>query len=284
MVLYGGGGRGEVMMVGEGGVRFSRSFNYDVTDAIHSVQEAVHPILESLEQKNDVRAHDLCVAGELEKMKDQLFVGEFPNRFGLPAPSGDVPAVDFLLFAAANIFESAFDDFNLLPEEVKQTIAVEKSAGHTAGLRLSLVALLAALVLTSIFSSLRLVLALSSVNQKLSELEPSIRETKEVSRSIRLMEAVNVRKIRPIDLFARAHEEAPDGILLNEFEYAEKEQLVRLKGRAGDQSLVQQYVRKLEAVPWFSRVDLQYSESTSEGSYSQFQFVVLGLLKKLQER
>ncbi len=280
LVLYGANGKGEVILVNDQGVEFSRSFSYDAADLVHSMQDAIQPIFESLEHKEEIKTFDLCVAGDVEKIKDQIFHGSYPNRLSLHPSGENISAVDFLLFAGADVCEENFDQFNLLPEEVKQGIAVAKSETHAAHLRVSFILILLILVFISLFSSVRMLLALSSVNQKLSELEPSVRQTKEVSQALQMIHIVKLKKIRPLDLLVQAHAEAPDGVLLNEFEYDDKEEFVRLKGRSDSQALIDQYVRKLSGVQWFSKVELQYSESTNEGGKSQFQFAIQAVLKK----
>ena len=278
IVLYGAHGKGEVILVNDRGVIFSRSFTYDSADAIHSLQDAIDPIFEALEKKEEISAYDLCVSGDIEKMKGQLFIGRYPNRVSLHPKELTLSPMNFLLFAGANIYGDD-DRFNLLPEEVKQKIAVAKSETHFAELRFALALTLIVFLIVFFATSIRTAIALSAVNQKLVDLEPSVREIKDISRSAQLLNKIKAQKILPLEILAVAHEKSAGSVSLAEFEYDEKEGSVHLKGRTDSQALVDQYVRALSDVEWFSGVELQYSESTSDGVRSQFQFSINAILK-----
>ncbi|MBI4388014.1 MAG: PilN domain-containing protein [Candidatus Omnitrophica bacterium] len=279
IILYGAVGRGEVILVEEQGIQFSRSFNYDSADLIHSVHDTVRPVFEALERKYPkAKTYELYIAGEMEQVKDELFLEYYPNRFSLQPAAGNLSPIDFLLFSAASVYTNE-ERFNLLPDEVKQKIALAKSEIDLAKFRFTWIILVVMFALTFLATSLRMAIALSAVNQKLSSLEPSVREIKEISRSAQMLHLVKTQKIRPLDLLVQIHEKSPQGIALTEFEYDEKGGQVHIKGRTDTQAAVDQYVRVLGAVQWFGQVELQYSESTSDGIRSQFQFAINATLK-----
>lgn len=280
IVLFGAFGKGEVLLAGDQGIQYSRSFTYDSAELLYSVQESLHPIFESLEPKEDVKSADLCVAGEIHVLKEQLFPGRYPARTNLQPSTDNFSGLDFLFHAGAAIESENLHPFNLLPDEVKQKIAVKQGEIDASKTRFSFAILVVTFLLIALFSSVRMLIAISAVSTKQASIDASVKEVKEIARSIQAISSLKMRKIRPIDLIAKLHEESPGGILLNELEYDDKEEFVRLKGRADEQSLVDQYVRKIGALPWFSRADLQYSESTNEGGRTQFQFSIQAPLKK----
>ena len=278
-IFYGGGGKGEFVLLRRDRIQLSRSFSYDPLDAVFSIQDETQSIFDSLERQDDTKLFDLCFCGELAKFKDELFAGRFPNRFNLNLADKNLSYIEFFLHAAASTYQEK-RQLNLLPADAKQHLAATKSQDVWSRLRISLVIFAATVILTSVFSSIRMLVAITSLNQKISSLEPSVQATKEIARAVQTLDILKAKKMRALDIFVRVHERASEGISLIEFDYNDKEETVRLKGRADSQSLVDQYVRQLGTLPWFSRVDLQYSESTNEGLKSQFQFSINASFKQ----
>lgn len=284
VITVGFDGKGEVLLMNRYGIQFSRTFSYETADAVSSVQDALLPIFEFIEHKEGVEAYDFCVGGDIERLASGLFSAHEPAYVSLYRGQEQLSSTEFLLLAGAYVSEEDRDRFNLLPEEVKRTLASARSQVHIGELRfvISLTALVFALL--SLCGVGRTSLAIWVLNQKAEALEPSVREIKEAVRSIQTFRKIQREKIRPLDLLAQVHEKAPAGISLGEFEYDEKEGFARLKGRSESQSLINQYVRFLQELEWFSRVDLQYSESISEGMRSQFQFAIQMTLKGKSEK
>lgn len=283
VVVFGAEGKGEVVLVGDLGVQFSRSFTYDSKEPVHSMQDALLPIFEYLEKKEKVEAYDFCVSGDVDKVKSELFAGE-QNSISLHPEGKELLPLEFLLYAGACVYREELDRFNLLPEDAKRRIEVARSQSHLADLRIAALEALAVFVLVCVFLTIRMAIAQGVISRKVADLEPSVREIKESVRAAQILQTIKTQKIRPIDLFAQIHEKAPGGISLSEAEYDEREGFLRLKGRTDTQALVNQYVRELEKIDWLSKVELQYSESTSDGIRSQFQFAINAVLKGGTER
>ena len=278
IIIFGFSGKGEVLVSNSRGIQFSRTFHYETSDMAHSLQDSLQSILDSADFQEDLSSYDLCVSGDFENLKDQLFPGLHIHRHSIHPPSQSLTPIDFLMFAAANACSAGFEEFNLLPPEIKAKLASVKTQSQFTRLQMVWVALLFVFFLISLTGSVRAMVALASVNQKLETLEPSLRQIKEVSRSVQTLYKINSKKVEPLDLLVRIHEKAGESISLSEFEYDEKEGLVHLKGRTDAQDMVNQYVKALGGIEWFKQVDLQYSESTSDGVRSQFQFAINAIL------
>jgi len=279
VILFGSHGKGELLMVQEQGIQVSRSFNYSGEDLSGSIQEALQPIVESLNREGDTSAYDLCTAGDIDGVRNEILPGRHPSRTSLHPPSSKMSPSEFLLFAGALAYDATYDEFNLLPEEEKTKRAQAETASNWVQLRFASLVFLAIVVVASFIGSARTAIAVSSIHQKLQSLDPSVRETKHIARAVETLYRIEEEKILPLDVMIQVHEKAPIGILLNEMEYNHKDGYVRIKGRAANQSLADQFVRQLEAIIWFARVDLQYSESVTSGLSSEFQFSIQATFK-----
>jgi len=278
IVLYGGGGKGELVVFNRNQVEASRSFTYDPADLIFSVQEALQSSFETFAQQEDTKLFDLYFCGEMVKVKNELFEGRYPNRFNLNPAVQNLTYLDFLFYVGANTYREK-REFNLLPQDVKKSKAREEEAGAWGKLRFAFVKLIAVAVLLSLVVSFRMLIAVANLNHKLSSLESSVKTTREVGRAVQALNILKVKKVKPLDILAQVHEKAPNGIVLSEFEYNDKEEVARLKGHADSQAMVDQYVHALSEIAWFGPVALQYSENAKEAS-SQFEFSIKASLKK----
>lgn len=280
LMLYGIGGKGEAILLSRGVIQFSRSFSYDPSEMHLTVQQGVTPVFQTLESEMEIKSCSLYIAGELESMEGAWFGSRTFVNADIKTSQLQWAPIDFLLNSAARGSWEKCEEFNLVPEEVKRTIEFSKSRQSWSDLRAALTMCVFALLLCFTVLSLRTAVAISVLNRKLTQIEPSVKVTKEVARKVKALRMLQVRKVKPIDLFVSAHQEASGDIRLGEFEYVEKEAQVRLKGAASSQSSIDQYVRSLAGIPWLSRAELQYSESVQGALETQLQFSIRATIKK----
>lgn len=278
LFLFGNNGKGEALLYDAQGIQMSRTFSYDLTDLAHSTNETIRPILDSLDQGGNESSFSIYLGGELYKTEADWLVTRHTVH-ALPEAEMNPKPMDFLFMAGAETPEEECEEFNLLPEDIKGRLYVANVQKSWAALRVSIVAFAFSIFLVSLFFSLRALLGISYLNRQISILDPDVREVKEISRKVKFLNRLRLDKIRPIDVFVRIHEEAGSEIQLNELDYNSEEKNVRLKGVSSSQTAVDRYVKELSGITWFSKVELQYSESSRDAKDLQFQFAVRASLK-----
>jgi len=278
LLLFGDRGKGEAVLFDAQGIQMSRTFSFDLTDLAHSTDQSVRPILDALDQGGDERSYSMYLAGELYKTEADWLVTRHTIHTLPQAELNPLP-MDFLFMAGAETPDEECDEFNLLPEDVKGRIYTANVQKSWAALRASLVSCAVAILLVSVFFSLRTLLGVSYLNRQISILNPDVKEVKDISRKVKFLNRLRLDKIRPIDVFVRIHEQAGSEIQLNELDYNSEDKSIRLKGISISQSAIDRYVKELGGIAWFSKAELQYSESSRDAKDLQFQFAVRASLK-----
>lgn len=279
LVIFSERGKGEVAIVSDQSVAVSRTFQYDPDDISTSIPEALQPIIDALNHKEDTSNYDLCLGGDIKSIKNEIFSGSYPNRVNLGGDEAGGGAQQ-LLMMAAEAYDGTYEEFNLLPDEDKSRIASADTKRHGYALRFAVILFLGLAAAASFYRSARILIAGQAIQRELKKIEPSIRETKATVRLIQTLYYIEKGKVEPMDLLASIHEQAPDGVLLSEMEYDGKDDFVRIKGKTSNQALVDQFVRQLSQISWLARVDLQYSESAAQSLSPEFQFSIQGVLSK----
>ncbi len=278
LFLFGFRGKGEAVLYDLQGVQLSRTFSYDLMDLAHTADAGLRPIFDLLDQNGDERSLSVYLGGELYKTESDWLVTRHTIH-ALPEVELNPLPMDFLFAAAAETPDEECEEFNLLPDEIKGRIFTASLQKSWATLRSAVVFGCMSAFLLSLFFPLRELLGISYFNRQLSILDPDVREVKEISRKVKFLNRLRLDKIRPIDVFVRLHEQAGSEIQLSELEYNSEDKSVRLKGISISQSAIDRYVKALGGIAWFSKVELQYSESSRDSRDLQFQFAVRGSLR-----
>lgn len=278
LFLFGNKGKGEALLYDMQGIQLSRTFSYDLMDLAHSTNATVRPILDSIDQGGDERSLSVFLAGELYKTESEWLVTRHTIQ-ALPEVELNPLPLDFLFAAIVGTPEEECEEFNLLPEDIKGKIFTASVQKSWATLRSAVVACCLSALLLSLFFPLRALLGVSYFNRQLSILDREVREVKDISRKVKFLNRLRLDKIRPVDVFVRIHEQAGNDIQLNELEFNSEEKSVRLKGVSISQGSIDRYVKALDGIAWFSKVELQYSESSRDSKDMQFQFSIRASLK-----
>lgn len=278
LLIFGNRGKGEAILYDAQGIQMSRTFSYDLIDLAHSTEGSIRPIMDSLDQGGDEKSYSIYLAGELYKTESDWLVTRHTIHTLGQAEINPLP-MDFLFMAGAETPDEECEEFNLLPEDVKGRIYSANVQKSWTTLRASIVACVVSVFLVSLFFSLRALLGTSYLDRQISILEPDVKEVKDISRKVKFLNRLRLDKIRPIDVFVRIHEQAGSEIQLNELDYNSEDKSVRLKGISTSQSAIDRYVKELDSIAWFSKAELQYSESSRDAKDLQFQFAVRASLK-----